>query len=308
MRRCFTNEVPLQSLFGQQADGGATLMVLHGEPGTGKSVVVNAIQSLLKRLGLFHTCRVAAYTGKAATLIGGRTIHQWVLKKMQQHVLERNWKEAKLFIIDEFSMLKLSDLTTMASIIKKARNEESHPNAFGSLHVLLVGDQYQFPPVGGTPLHCQHVGNLAFVSRQGHHVWRQFQTVFFLEDQMRSPDPEWFPFLQRLRHAYHWDPTMGNLDAGQRQSKIDGDWEMLHRDTLLGGPYRQIHDPKWQRATMITPRNSVRIKTIRQLLLHKAYRKRTRVIQLNTQHSTHTTTTNAHTNGANSQHCEQFNP
>ena len=60
------------------------LMVLHGEPGTGKSVVINALQTMLRKLGLHSTCRVGAFTGKAATLIDGRTLHQWVSKEAAQ--------------------------------------------------------------------------------------------------------------------------------------------------------------------------------------------------------------------------------
>ena len=63
------------------------------------------------------------------------------------------WQTAKLFIIDEFSMVDMNYLALMAKRIRQARSEESHPQPFGTLHVLFVGDQYQFAPVGGVALH-----------------------------------------------------------------------------------------------------------------------------------------------------------
>ena len=170
-------------------------------------------------------------------------------------------------------MLGLSDLTRMAGAIKKARNEESHPGAFGSLNVLLVGDQYQFPPVTNVAVYRQNCSNLKDQSRQGHHIWRQFTTVVFLEEQMRSPDPMWFPFLQRLRHAYTWDPEMGDLDCHQRDEMISKDHAMLH-SIILGTAHRPVAE--WRNATLITPRNSVCIAAAEQLLKHRACAKKAR--------------------------------
>lgn len=48
---------------------------MHGEPGVGKWQVVRCIKWYIKQHDCEHLLRVAAFTGKAANLIGGRTLH-----------------------------------------------------------------------------------------------------------------------------------------------------------------------------------------------------------------------------------------
>ncbi|KZT51218.1 hypothetical protein CALCODRAFT_410653, partial [Calocera cornea HHB12733] len=51
------------------------LMILYGEGGTGKSRVIQSITKLFKSTGQQHFLIKAAYTGIAASLVDGYTLH-----------------------------------------------------------------------------------------------------------------------------------------------------------------------------------------------------------------------------------------
>lgn len=54
------------------------------------------------------------------------------------------WKKAKVLIIDEISMLNIEIFELLDSIARAARNVDA---PFGGLHVIVVGDFMQLPPV-----------------------------------------------------------------------------------------------------------------------------------------------------------------
>ncbi|KAI0734338.1 hypothetical protein BC629DRAFT_1243669, partial [Irpex lacteus] len=51
------------------------LMILHGEGGTGKSLVLQTITKYFEAQSQANTLAKGAYTGIAASLIEGRTLH-----------------------------------------------------------------------------------------------------------------------------------------------------------------------------------------------------------------------------------------
>ena len=50
-------------------------MILYGEGGTGKSKVIQTITSLFRQRGIEDILRKTSYTGIAASLIDGQTMH-----------------------------------------------------------------------------------------------------------------------------------------------------------------------------------------------------------------------------------------
>ena len=95
-----------------------------------------------------------AYTGIAASLIDGRTLHvlagipvrggkqsAQTLKKLREF-----WRTKHYFIIDEVSMLSQSFFAKLSQIISTAMEMEDE-KAFGGLNVILVRDFHQFLPV-----------------------------------------------------------------------------------------------------------------------------------------------------------------
>jgi hypothetical protein len=53
------------------------LLIVHGQGGTGKSELLNAISKMFNDLGASHLLAKMAMSGVAASIIGGQTLHSW---------------------------------------------------------------------------------------------------------------------------------------------------------------------------------------------------------------------------------------
>jgi hypothetical protein len=129
---------------------GQLLMFLGGEGGTGKSRIIDAVQAICKSWGRPNCLVKAALTGKAATLISGRTLASFLLQIKKGQAYD-SIAELELIIIDEVSMMKKFQLAQLDSCLRQAKRVPGV--LFGGVHVILVGDFLQLPPVGGTPLY-----------------------------------------------------------------------------------------------------------------------------------------------------------
>lgn len=122
---------------------------LGGEGGTGKTRVIGAVQELCSSWRRGDYLLKTALTGKAATLIAGRTLASFLL------VLKGSRSCATLgidvIVIDEVSMMHKSQLVELDQRLRTSTRNASVP--FGGIHVILVGDFLQLPPVGADPLY-----------------------------------------------------------------------------------------------------------------------------------------------------------
>jgi hypothetical protein len=90
-----------------------------------------------------------ALTGKTATLIGGRTLASFLLQLRRRSSIDM-LTTLNMIVIDEISMMKRSQL---AELDKLQRTAKHVPDVqFGGVHIVLVGDFLQLPPVGADPL------------------------------------------------------------------------------------------------------------------------------------------------------------
>ena len=101
-----------------------------------------------------------ATTGKAASVIGGSTVHsrkngiglpvgRQKYRDLSSNMLkqaQKRFKGVKLIIIDEYSMLRQKELFYISQILKQISGTN---DAFGGFTVLLVGDPAQIPAVLG---------------------------------------------------------------------------------------------------------------------------------------------------------------
>ena len=100
-----------------------------------------------------------ATMGKAASLIGGCTLHNKQsglslptntkflrIEGNAEKRLQDTFRNIELVIVDEFSMLRCKELFYMSERLKQAKGNNL---IFGGLVVLLVGDPGQLPPVQG---------------------------------------------------------------------------------------------------------------------------------------------------------------
>lgn len=173
---------------------------LTGEPGAGKTYVINQYIAWLEAAGL--SVAITASTGIAATHIGGMTIHSWsglgirdtltpydLDKIATNEKVSRRAKKANVLIIDEVSMLDARVLDMVNMILKAVRQRDE---AFGGLQVVLVGDFFQLPPVTKPG----DVMTYAFQSRAFEEA--RFLTCY-LNEQHRQEDEMFLSLLKSIR-------------------------------------------------------------------------------------------------------------
>ncbi len=173
---------------------------LTGEPGAGKTYVINQYIAWLEAAGI--SVAVTASTGIAATHIGGMTIHSWsgigVRDMLSPYDLDKiasnektskRVRKAKVLIIDEISMLAAGTLDMVDKVCRAVRQK---PEAFGGLQVIFVGDFFQLPPItrAGEELHY------AFESAAWHAAR---PLICYLTEQYRQEDEMLLGLLSSIR-------------------------------------------------------------------------------------------------------------
>ncbi len=173
---------------------------LTGEPGSGKTYVINQYVSWLEAAGI--PVAVTASTGIAATHIGGLTIHSWSqigardsLTVQDIEAIASNEKaskrlnKVKVLVIDEISML---DGSLMDMVDRVCRVVRQKPEAFGGLQVILVGDFFQLPPI----TRRGDMMRYAFESR----AWEDARPLIcYLTEQFRQDDEMLLNLLKSIR-------------------------------------------------------------------------------------------------------------
>ena len=194
------------------------LMLVIGQGGCGKSVLIDGVTETFEFHGKRKSLAKCATSGVAAIQIKGQTIHSWagigvrkpkapdwVQKAGEKTTLKRkrNILGKECLIIDEISMMKdtlLSDVAEVVASVKRQAGEGNDHLPFNGMHVILFGDFHQFPPVGNP--------SAALYSRsptttqqatQGRGLYKLFDTVVELQQQIRVQDQTWIEFLNRLR-------------------------------------------------------------------------------------------------------------
>lgn len=157
MHHLISNDEPMQK---------PLLIYLTGPAGSGKTFVIKALMEIYNRFsdtdGIFNAYIACASTGKAATAIGGTTVHN-ALSISLSRLLPVNIEKAhqyralfefiKVIIIDEVSMVSAELLEQINERLKQITG--LFTKAFGGLDVILIGDLRQLPPVKATPIFKQ---------------------------------------------------------------------------------------------------------------------------------------------------------
>lgn len=173
---------------------------LTGEPGSGKTYVINQYIAWLEAAGI--GVAVTASTGIAATHIGGMTIHSWsgigIRDSLTPYDLDKisstekiagRMKKAKVLVIDEISMLSGGVLDMVDAVTRKVKQNEQ---PFGGLQIVFVGDFFQLPPITRPGDHVQY----AFTSK----AWRSATPLIcYLTEQHRQEDELFLGLLQSIR-------------------------------------------------------------------------------------------------------------
>ena len=128
-----------------------------GSAGTGKSVILSNIIHNLQRIYGKESVAITASTGLAAATIGGITLHKWShtgIGNRSAEVLARaiskrrdatmTWRNTKVLIIDEISMIDGRFLSKLEYIARAIRKNDK---PFGGIQLVFTGDFFQLPPV-----------------------------------------------------------------------------------------------------------------------------------------------------------------
>ncbi|CAG8497454.1 9443_t:CDS:2 [Ambispora gerdemannii] len=174
-----------------------------GSAGTGKSILLQRIIKEVKRLHGPESIAVTAPTGIAAVNVGGMTIHSFsgvgtgddkvenLLKKIKRRAtVQDRWKEIKVLVIDEVSMLDGALFDKLELIARDLRQSQ---NPFGGIQVIITGDFYQLPPVskGGEYKFCFQANSWQRVVKHSLLLTRIF----------RQKDNELINMLNEMRHG-----------------------------------------------------------------------------------------------------------
>ena len=191
-------------------------------------------------LGMDDACAIMATTGKAATVINGSTIHSPrdgvalpvgtdvytpLSGKRLQHLQEK-FKNTRLIVCDEFSMLRRKELYWLDLRLKEIKCSNL---PFGGISILFVGDTGQLPPVQAKPLWTPGGSKDSVPDAMGYNFYNGFfVTVVQLTEVLRlDPNDDeavWFrQFLGRLRggelQVEDWKKFVKNCSRDSMTSK-----------------------------------------------------------------------------------------
>ena len=174
---------------------------IDGTAGTGKSFLIGAIsaelQDLAHQRGKPNPVARLAPTGVAAFGINGMTIHSALSLPVKSSFdallpssllkFQHQWKDIKLLIIDEKSMIG----RTMAGKMDSRLRQIVGDDIMGGIGVLLLGDFAQLPPVADTPLYSSKLP-LKPLQIAGRDVYFSFNQSITLQHIFRQQgnDPE----------------------------------------------------------------------------------------------------------------------
>ena len=180
---------------------------LTGPGGTGKSQLLKNYIEYYNNLNILNDSEKELYvtstTGISSLLINGRTLHSYagiglgnksyefyIHKIMKNYKLKKRWKNTKILIIDEISMLEPELFEKLEIIARKIRNNEKK---FGGIQLIISGDFLQLPPVNSN--------KLCFESN----IWSNIiDKTFYFQENLRQDNKEFQDILNKIR--------LGNVD------------------------------------------------------------------------------------------------
>jgi PIF1-like helicase len=175
------------------------LLNVDGVAGSGKTFTLlktcARIQELAREAGKQNPVFRAAPTGIAAFNIVGKTLHGLLrlpvkgkksdLSVATLQALQSLFQDCRFLIIDEKSMIDIKMLSLIDDRLRAilpARSDQP----FGGVNVLLCGDFFQLPPVGGKPLYSLSHSHLSVDAIKGHQLYRAFNRTIRLIQVMRQ--------------------------------------------------------------------------------------------------------------------------
>ena len=223
-------------------------MYTGGSAGTGKSHILHAIMALLSTTNSAHIIKICAFTGSAAALIGGETIHHlFGMNIINQHTnftdkqlsnLRDTFSNAKYTFIDEISFVPPELFAKMDFELQNAFKTDK---LFGGVNIITAGDFYQMLPINSDALfqipgpkfnhivHNAHHANKEMKTHRGTSLWiANFKTCIILDQVMRQPDKDGLHTI--LEHAKERKCTEDDLNI--LKSRLISDYKVEDSDNV----------------------------------------------------------------------------
>lgn len=208
---------------------------MTGEPGSGKTHVVNQYVAYLRGQGIEPA--ITASTGIAATHIGGMTIHSWSGIGIKTKLDKRDLKKiastkyitkrvlrSKVLIIDEVSMLNPETLSMVDAVCREIK-QNSKP--FGGMQIVLVGDFFQLPPITKKIGEEDSGRQGALIAKPearfayGSPAWaRANPVVCYLTEQYRQDDFDFLSVLSSIRRNVFGAKQLRYIETRKTESRL----------------------------------------------------------------------------------------
>jgi len=190
------------------------LIMIHGSAGTGKSKLIQDIsqwcehtltRSNNRSLDQPYIIRVAP-TGKAASIIGGLTLHSAFNFKFSNEFTSLNDKNRNatltmleyltVLIIDEISMVKSDMLYQLHLRLQEIKQNQK---LFGGVSILMFGDLMQLKPVKGQWIFESPASEIFAQTYKINNLWRHFEIIELRKNHRQGEDERYADLLNRIR-------------------------------------------------------------------------------------------------------------
>ena len=192
----------------------APLVIVHGGAGTGKSTIIDALSQSMERIfrkpgdDPSHPYLIkAAFTGNAAFIVQGQTLHSAFNFPYGNQILSLSdkirdqrrtlLKNLRAVIIDEMSLVKSDMLYQLHFRLMKDIFQNELP--FGGVAVFVLGDILQIEPVKGSPIYSAPRDQRLMLCHAVDDLWKRFTVINLNINHRQGDDKVYADLLNRVR-------------------------------------------------------------------------------------------------------------